>query len=239
MSVNTDQLSLDRIIFIGRTFDEYVKMFNLNMDTLKHKSILDCPAGACAFAAKAKSLAINIKSCDIAYYFDKQSLYNKGLQDIKHAMESMEEAKVLYNWTHFNNIQEVKAARYQALEDCYSDMLINESDYLAVTLPDLPYENNNFDLLLSAHFLFMYAEHLDYEFHLACLNEMLRVTKEEIRIFPIVDLRGKQYQYLHEILTYINDLGHETELIKVDYEFQKNAHTMLRIKLNNNSADDR
>nr|WP_275432212.1 SAM-dependent methyltransferase [Staphylococcus sp. ACRSN] len=236
MSTNMDQLRLDRIIFIGRTFNEYIKMFNLNANMLRNKKLLDCPAGACAFASKGKAMGIHIKSCDIAYYFDKQELFEKGKADINHAMEGIKQTSNLYNWTYFNDIQELKQARNQALEACYSDMLINESDYLAVRLPDLPYENNSFDLLLSAHFLFMYAEHLDYEFHLACLNEMLRVAKDEIRIFPVVDLSGKPYQYLHEILTYINDLGHETELIKVDYEFQKNAHTMLKIKVNNNTS---
>ncbi|SUM32019.1 Uncharacterised protein [Staphylococcus gallinarum] len=43
----------------------------------------------------------------------------------------------------------------------------------------------------------------------------------KLEFFPIVDLKGEQYQYLSEILSYISDLGHETELIKVDYEFQK------------------
>ena len=234
LSVNTDRLSLDRIIFIGRTFDEYMKMFNLNASELKGKNILDCPAGACAFGSQMKSSSINIKSCDIAYYFDKQSLYKKGQQDIEHAIENIEKAKHLYNWTYFKNTQELKNSRIQALENCYSDMVINKEDYIAAKLPVLPFADHSFDILLSAHFLFMYADQLDYEFHRACINEMLRVSKNEIRIFPIVDLKGEQYQYLSEILSYISDLGHETELIKVDYEFQKNAHTMMKITIRGN-----
>jgi hypothetical protein len=64
--------------------------------------------------------------------------------------------------------------------------------YVPVTLPSLPFKDGEFDILLSAHFLFMYADRLDYEFHINTLNELLRVTKEEIRIFPLVDLEGKQ-----------------------------------------------
>lgn len=45
------KLELDRIVFIGRTFEEYLNMFSLSLDELRGKRILDCPAGACSFTA--------------------------------------------------------------------------------------------------------------------------------------------------------------------------------------------
>ena len=45
------KLDLERIIFIGRTFEEYLDMFSLSVEELKGKRILDCPAGACSFTA--------------------------------------------------------------------------------------------------------------------------------------------------------------------------------------------
>ncbi|AZV43014.1 SAM-dependent methyltransferase [Peribacillus asahii] len=41
----------------------------------------------------------------------------------------------------------------------------------------------------------MYADRLDYQFHIKMINELLRVTKEEIRIFPLIDLEGKRYEH--------------------------------------------
>ena len=39
-------LNLDRVVFIGRTFSEYMRMFNLEPSQLKGLKILDCPSGA-------------------------------------------------------------------------------------------------------------------------------------------------------------------------------------------------
>lgn len=61
------KLSIDRIIFIGRTYEEYLSMFNLKVEELKNKKVLDCPAGACSFAATAKQKGIEVEACDIAY----------------------------------------------------------------------------------------------------------------------------------------------------------------------------
>jgi hypothetical protein len=85
-------------------------------------------------------------------------------------------------------------------------------------------------LNLSAHFLFMYADRLDYPFHIATLNELLRVSKEEIRIFPLVDLEGKRYEHLDKLISYLNNNGCTVEEVKVPYEFQVNANSMLKIK---------
>ena len=43
---------LDRIVFIGRTYDEYRRMFRLHERNLVGRKILDCPAGSCSFAAE-------------------------------------------------------------------------------------------------------------------------------------------------------------------------------------------
>jgi hypothetical protein len=36
-------LNLDRVVFIGRTFSEYMRMFNLEPSQLKGLKILGCP----------------------------------------------------------------------------------------------------------------------------------------------------------------------------------------------------
>lgn len=99
-----------------------------------------------------------------------------------------------------------------------------------MTLPSLPFKDEAFDMVVSAHFLFMYADRLDYEFHLTALNELLRVTKEEIRIFPLVDLEGKRYKHLDTLISYLTNNGCMIEEVKVPYEFQANANSMLKIK---------
>lgn len=62
-------LNLDRVVFIGRTFSEYMRMFNLEPSQLKGLKILDCPSGAYSFGAEAYN-EYGIKKvvgCDVLY----------------------------------------------------------------------------------------------------------------------------------------------------------------------------
>ncbi|MGG4199630.1 SAM-dependent methyltransferase [Peribacillus frigoritolerans] len=224
------KLDLERIIFIGRTFEEYLDMFSLSVEELKGKKILDCPAGACSFPAVGNKSGLSVTACDIAYYHSGEDLNNKGLQDIEHAMEHMQNARSNYIWEYFKHIEGLRKNRLSALEDCVRDMRESSDRYVPVTLPSLPFKDGEFDILLSAHFLFMYADRLDYQFHIETLNELLRVTKEEIRIFPIVDLEGKRYEHLDELIGLLANNGCTVEEVKVPYEFQANANSMLKIR---------
>ncbi|WP_338786825.1 SAM-dependent methyltransferase [Metabacillus sp. FJAT-53654] len=224
----SNKLDLNRIVFIGRTYEEYVQMFSLKENELKGKRILDCPSGACSFTAVVKEKGFDVTACDIAYSVPVESLLKKGLNDIAHAMESMEKIKHGYKWDFFSNIEELKYQRIRALKDCTASMKKFPRQYVTATLPHLPFQNNEFDLTLSAHFLFMYGDRLDYSFHLKTLKELLRVTKEELRIFPLVDLEGKRYVRLDELLSELGS-GIRFKEERVSYEFQANAHTMLKI----------
>ncbi|OAB32563.1 SAM-dependent methyltransferase [Paenibacillus macquariensis subsp. defensor] len=223
------KLEIERIVFIGRSYEEYLDMFSLSEDELKGMKILDCPAGACSFTAVGNKLGLDITACDIAYYHAQEDLVNKGLQDIVHTMEHLENVKEKYIWDYFKDINSLRDNRQSALNDCANDMRESSERYIPVTLPMLPFKDEEFDILLSAHFLFTYAERLDYEFHITTLNELLRVSKEEIRIFPLVDLEGKRYEHLDRIVKYLEDMGCTVEEINVSYEFQANANAMLRI----------
>lgn len=223
------KLDLDRIVFIGRTFEEYVSMFSLNLEELQGKRILDCPAGACSFTALGNELGLDITACDIAYDHDVEQLKQKGLLDIEHAMDHMQKVDNNYIWDYFHDMDGLRKHRMQALNDCTSHMKRASERYFPVSLPFLPFKNEEFDLLLSAHFLFMYADRLDYEFHINTIDELLRVTKEEVRIFPLVDLKGKRYEHLDKVISYLTEKGYTTKEMKVSYEFQAKANSMLRI----------
>ncbi|HJV46292.1 MAG TPA: SAM-dependent methyltransferase [Bacillota bacterium] len=224
---------LNRIVFIGRVWDEYMRMFNLTQGELMGRKILDCPAGACSFTAVSNRLGMDVTACDIAYHHPVDELEQKGLQDIETTMFNMEKADIQKNflWDYFKSVDELKQIRTQALNECISDMKQNdiETRYIPAVLPTLPFGDKQFDLTLSANFLFLYEDRLDYEFHLQTIEELMRVTKNEIRIFPTTNFACERYKYLDEIIRDIQNLGWNTEEISVDYEFQKNTNTMLKI----------
>jgi hypothetical protein len=224
------KLDIDRIIFIGRTFEEYLDMFSFSVDELKGKRILDCPAGACSFTALGNSAGLDVTACDVVYSHSIEDLENKGMKDIEHALEHMEKVKNHYIWDYFENIDGLRKHRLSALKDISKDIREHNERYIPVTLPSLPFKDEEFDILLSAHFLFTYADRLDFQFHIETLNELLRVSKEEIRIFPLVNLEGKRYEHLDQIISYLSEHGCTIEEVKVGYEFQVNANSMLKIK---------
>ncbi|MBT2757690.1 SAM-dependent methyltransferase [Mesobacillus foraminis] len=223
------KLDLERIVFIGRTFDEYVDMFSLTEEDLVGKKILDCPAGACSFTAVGSQMGLNVTACDIAYDHAIEDMENKGLKDIQHTMEQLRQVKENYIWDYFNDIEDLRNHRLSALNDCAKDWKKSRERYIAATLPFLPFRDNEFDLLLSAHFLFMYGDRLDEQFHIQTLNEYLRVTKEEIRIFPLVDLEGKRYELLDDIIRRLEYGGCKVDEVTVGYQFMNHANSMLKI----------
>ena len=85
--------------------------FLFQIEELKGKKILDCPAGACSFTAVGNKSGLDVTACDIAYYYSGEDLKNKGLQDIEHAMKHMKKAKSNYIWDYFKDIESLRKHR--------------------------------------------------------------------------------------------------------------------------------
>lgn len=230
MSGAEGKLELERIVFIGRTFEEYLQMFNLKEADLVGQRILDCPAGACSFTARSNQLGSDVTAADIAYYYSTDELSDKGVQDMVHAMSEMDKVQDNFVWDYFESIADLTQVRHKALNDNIKDHRQSPERYVPVVLPDLPFNDEAFDLTLSAHFLFMYSDRLDYDFHLKTVNELMRVTKEELRIFPLVDLSCKRYAHLDRLIDEMVRQGFAVEELVVPYEFQKGANQMLSIR---------
>jgi predicted SAM-dependent methyltransferase len=223
------KMDLERIVFIGRTFEEYLQMFNLSPEQIIGKSILDCPSGACSFTAGANRNGGQAMGVDIAYAYAPEELARKGKQDIVHAMLQLEKVRDNYIWNEFKSIDELRQARIEALDTSTRDRMESPERYVHAALPELPFHDRSFDLILSAHFLFMYGDRLDYDFHVQALQELLRVTKGELRIFPLTDLSCNRYEHLDRLLEETLNGEYIAEEVRVPYEFQKGANHMLRI----------
>jgi len=75
----------------------------------------------------------------------------------------------------------------------------------------------------------LYSEHLDFEFHLKAILEMLRVAKE-VRIFPLMTLKNEPSPYVEKILEELEKLGYVAQVLKTNYEFQQGANEMLKVE---------
>ena len=109
---------------------------------------------------------------------------------------------------------------------------MNGNRYIATEYPRTQFTDKEFTISLISHFLFMYDEHLNYEFHKKTISEIIRITSKEIRIFPIVNLKGKRSLFVEKLMGDRDFKDYEIGIKKVDYEFVKNGNEMLSIKVN-------
>ena len=61
-------------IFIGRSWAEYLKMFDLDLEKLNNKKILDCAAGASSFTDFLSKNGIDASAVDLLYDKDPEFL---------------------------------------------------------------------------------------------------------------------------------------------------------------------
>ena len=115
--------------------------------------------------------------------------------------------------------------RTEAAEAFLADLVESPGRYVAASLPDLPFENGQFEMVLCSHLLFTWADKFGLDWHLEALRELVRVSRGEVRVFPLVlQGAGKPVPFLAELL---DRLGLPAEIRKVPYEFQLGADEML------------
>lgn len=222
-------LQLESIIPIGRTLDEYRDLFDLG-DISKELSILDCGGGPSSFNAESSIEGYQVTSIDPLYTFNEDQIRKRIDETFEDMMVQAERNKDQFIWDSIPSILALREKRWGAmtkfLEDY--DKGLDDKRYLAMTLPDLEFKTNQFDLALCSHLLFLYSDHLDESFHIKAIREMRRVAKE-VRIFPLVDLGGIKSKHLDGIMNDLEKAGYQYKIRKVKYEFLKNANEMLVI----------
>lgn len=189
------------------------------------RRILDCPAGAASFVARAPTGY----ACDLAY------ANTSGPALLRHVQADNERLNRYirlypdqYHWTYFTGADQHRTIRRASAERFAADRDARPSRYLPGALPELPFAARAFELVLSSHFLFTYADRFDQDFHRAALRELVRVSSDEVRIFPLVPIAlSTPYQHLDELRAELAEDGTTTSIVDVDYEFQAGGNQML------------
>ncbi|MEW6600496.1 MAG: class I SAM-dependent methyltransferase [Nitrospirota bacterium] len=222
-------LDIDRIAFFGRTYDEYMDIFCLDERSLRQGRVLDCPAGASSFAAEAYLKGIDVTACDIMYGLNTDKLFEKGGQDIRHVFEKFDEASHLYTWGYYKNKETVVSRRKRALELFAHDFTkgLAEGRYVQAELPELPFPDNCFSLVLSGHFLFLYGDRLGLDFHVNALKELVRVCSGTVCVYPLTGLNAKPYARINEVITSMEKTGTSVEIKKTPFEFQRGSGQIM------------
>ena len=242
-----DRFVLDGVAFYGRTYNEYAEMFNLQFNELQGKRVLDCASGPASFAAEAHRMRIHAIACDPMYVHGLQDLLPRAEEDVKLCVRKSDGQKKLFDKnanaaekpdSHY--VSEKQRALFTFSRDFTQGKV--EGRYVAGSLPNLPFASNSFDLVLSAHLLFVYASRINggmleedkftLGFHIEAIKELIRVSRNEVRIYPLKGPNCQDNPLMAAVLAALNSEPVEVDLRPVTYKDIVGANTMLLIRKN-------
>ena len=124
-----------------------------------------------------------------------------------------------YRWDFFAGPDELAHER-RSTRNAFARHYPARGRYVAAALPRLPFADNSFSLAVVSHLLFVFADRLDRAFHLAAIVELVRVTRGEVRVFPLIDPETIRYPALDQLRKELDAAGIASEVRRVDYIVQ-------------------
>lgn len=205
-------LQLDRIVLLGRAFQEYRRYFLLEPGDFIGKRVLDVAGGVSSFCAEANQLGIKVTSFDPIYSLPPEKITERCEPD------------------YYKNPEYMRELRKRASTIFLSDYKIHPERYVAGELPRLSFADGEFDLSLESYFLFAYQDRLDYEFHRESILEIMRVTRGEARIYPTVTFEAQPSEYIPMLRSDPALESFAFAEIKTDFEFLVNSNSFLKVR---------
>jgi hypothetical protein len=148
---------------------------------------------------------VEVISVDPMYEHTPTKLEIFGRQDIHSAMHKLRNSPDRYPG-YSEKASIIEQTRMRNLNRFLDDFKQgkDEKRYIHAMLPSLPFEDNSFDVSLCGFLLFVYApvyagglmdnDMFDYDWHFNAVKELMRVTKDEIRIYPAFSFLPKDKQ---------------------------------------------
>lgn len=205
-------------------------MFNLSTAELALK-IVGVGDGPASFNVQMYQRGKPIISIDPIYRFSVQALRARIKATYDDVIAQTRANQDKFVWTHIATVDELAKRRMQAMNRFCADFERGKRQgrYVNAALPELPFPNKHFDLVLSSHLLFLYSDNRDLAFHLESIRELLRIAAE-VRIFPLVDFNSEPSPFLSPVLNALETDGILCAVEQVAYHFQKTGNEMLRVK---------
>ncbi|ASC70175.1 hypothetical protein XM38_011050 [Halomicronema hongdechloris C2206] len=221
--------TLSQVVPWGRSFDEYVAMFNLSPQDLQGR-LLGCGDGPAAFNGELTRRGGRVISVDPLYHFDVEAICDRIQTCFDQVLEGVRQNAQEFVWDTLGSPEELGRVRLAAMDQFLADYTAGKAAgrYLTASLPQLPFADQSFDLALCSHLLFLYSPQFDLDFHLASLRELRRVARE-VRIFPLLELGSCPSRYLAPVLATLKAEGYQLQRHPVAYEFQRGGNEMLRM----------
>ncbi|WAL58976.1 class I SAM-dependent methyltransferase [Thermocoleostomius sinensis] len=223
-------IKLEKFVPFGRSFDEYRQIFALSEADLSG-NILGVGDGPASFNAEATAKGYSVTSIDPVYKFSGEEIYRQ----FDHVLDTIIDQVIAtpndWIWSYHRSPNDLRRNRIQAIQRFISDYQHGKQAgrYQVGSLPSLTFKDDQFDLALCSHLLFLYSDHYDAVFHQQAVQEMLRVS-QEVRIFPLLTLMLQPSPYLDRVIHDCVAAGHTVTIEPVFYELQRGGNQMLRIR---------
>ncbi|MBM3877497.1 MAG: class I SAM-dependent methyltransferase [Verrucomicrobia bacterium] len=222
-------LVLDKVVLLGRTLDEYRRYFALDLESLRGRRVLDVASGVSSFCAEARAAGIRATAFDAIYEWPAEAIERQCAADLEHVVEAVRDLPT-YRWDFYQSPERLRGFRERACKTFLADYRNGAAGhYVAGRLPRLPFADGEFELTLSSYLLLVYEDQLDYEFHRRSLLEMMRVTRGEARLYPVVTFEARRSAHIDRLRADagLQHLGFEE--VPTDFEFLRNSNLYLRV----------
>jgi hypothetical protein len=215
------------VLVSARSFAEYRAMFALTDRDLEQR-ILDCPGGAAGFVAEAGRRGIDAVAVDREYATHREGLGLLVERETLFKREALVKETAGFARTWYADADDMVRQWVANARTFRADIADRPDRYVAGALPELPFADGSFDLVLSSHLLFSYGNRLREDFHRAALLELARVARREVRVFPVLVYdTGERYEGLDRLREELAGVGIGSRVERVAYEFQPGGDEML------------
>jgi hypothetical protein len=223
-------LDIDRVVLLGRTYEEYAAYFALDDDALRGARVLDVASGVSSFGAEARARGFDVTGFDPIYGTSADVLERKCRADLDEVVQKLPAVSGNYVWGGFyRDVPDLSRQRETAYGRFLADYRADPSPYVCGRLPATGFGEGQFSLALVSYFLFLYEDQLDYDFHKAALLELGRITRGEVRVYPLVNLRAQPSPWLERFRADRDRPHWRIERRPVPFEFVKGSNEMLVI----------
>jgi len=106
-------LQPDRVVLLGRTFEEYRRYFLLDPDRLVGKRVLDVTGGVSSFCAEGNKLGIKVAAFDPIYSLSSEEIRQRSEPDLESVYQSIGRVPT-YRWGFYKNPDYMRALRERA-----------------------------------------------------------------------------------------------------------------------------
>jgi SAM-dependent methyltransferase len=216
-----------------RSFREYEAMFSLEESALRLGPILDVAGGASSFTAEANARGLSCTAADPRYALTPDALYAQSSEEIEVSTAKLAKLQDRYDWSYYGSLEAHRANREASLSR-FIEHYRGEgahNTYAAASLPDMPFADESFGLVLCSHFLFLYEEQFPLRFHIDAVKELYRVVRPggEARIYPLHSFQFAKYPGLGELVEALEREGAIVEELPSKLPFIPGSGTLLRV----------